>query len=102
MAVQAETRKFKVAEFYKLGEVGILSEDDPVELLDGQIMIMAPIGENHRTVVDALAEILPDRWEALGKLSLEGVTIEGLVDAAAAHHCELLPLTAEVASTFHH
>ena len=35
MAVQAETRKFKVAEFYKLGEVGILSEDDPVELLDG-------------------------------------------------------------------
>ena len=58
MAVQTETRKFKVAEFYKLGEVGILSEDEPVELLDGQIMIMAPIGENHRTVVDALAEIL--------------------------------------------
>jgi PIN domain nuclease of toxin-antitoxin system len=102
MAVQAETRKFKVAEFYKLGEVGILSKDDPVELLDGQIMIMAPVGENHRTVVDALAEILTDRREALGKLSLEDVTIEGLVDAAAAHHCELLPLTAEVASTFHH
>ena len=60
MAVQTETRKFKVAEFYKLGEVGILSEDDPVELLDGQIMVMAPIGENHRTVVDALAEILTD------------------------------------------
>ena len=49
MAVQTETRKFKVAEFYKLGQVGILSEDDPVELLDGQIMIMAPIGEIHRT-----------------------------------------------------
>ena len=44
MAVQTETRKFKVAEFYKLGEVGILSEDERVELLDGQIMIMAPIG----------------------------------------------------------
>jgi hypothetical protein len=43
MAIQAETRRFKVVEFYKLGEVGILSEDDPVELLDGQIMIMAPI-----------------------------------------------------------
>ena len=33
MAVQTEVRKFKVAEFYKLGEMGILSEDDPVELL---------------------------------------------------------------------
>src|ERR1700745_845643 len=64
MAVQAETRKLKVAEFYKLGEVGILSEDDPVELWDGQIIIMAPIGENHRTVVDALAEILTDQRKA--------------------------------------
>jgi Uma2 family endonuclease len=61
MAIHTETRRFKVAEFYKLGEVGILSEDDPVELLDGQIMIMAPIGENHRTVVDALAEIFTDQ-----------------------------------------
>ena len=39
--------------------------------------------------------------QALGKLSLKGVTIEGLVDVAAAHHCELLPLNAQVASTFH-
>ena len=58
--IWAVTRKFKFGEFYKLGEVEILSEDEPVELLDGQIMIMAPIGENHRTVVDALAEILTD------------------------------------------
>jgi Uma2 family endonuclease len=60
MTVQAQPRKFKIAEFYKLTEVGILSEDDRVELLDGQIMLMAPIGENHRTVVDALAEIFTD------------------------------------------
>jgi PIN domain nuclease of toxin-antitoxin system len=40
--------------------------------------------------------------QALGQLILEGETIEGLVDAAAAHRCELLPLTVQVASTFHH
>ena len=71
MAVQTETRKFKVAEFYKLGEVGILSEDDPVELLDGQIMLMAPIGENHRTVVDALAEILTDQRRARYRVGVQ-------------------------------
>jgi Uma2 family endonuclease len=71
MAVQTETRKFKVAEFYKLGEVGILSEDDPVELLDGQIMIMAPIGENHRAVVDALAEILTDQRKARYRVGVQ-------------------------------
>jgi Uma2 family endonuclease len=60
MEANTTTRKFKVREFYKLAEVGILSENDRVELLDGQIMVMAPIGENDRTVVDALAEIFID------------------------------------------
>jgi PIN domain nuclease of toxin-antitoxin system len=39
--------------------------------------------------------------QALGKLSLEGETVQGLVNAAVAHRCELLPLTVQVASTFH-
>lgn len=71
MAIQSETWKFKVAEFYKLGEVGILSEDDPVELLDGQIMIMAPIGENHRTIVDALTEIFTDQRKARYRVGVQ-------------------------------
>jgi Uma2 family endonuclease len=29
--------------------------------LNGQIMVMAPIGENHRTVVDLLAELFTDQ-----------------------------------------
>jgi Uma2 family endonuclease len=50
MATKTTPRKFSVEEFYKLAEVGVLSEDDRVELLDGQIMVMSPIGESHRTV----------------------------------------------------
>jgi len=61
MATEIATRRFNVREFHKLAEVGILGEDDRVELLDGQIMVMAPIGENHRTVVDLLAELLTDQ-----------------------------------------
>ena len=71
MAVQAQSRKFKVAEFYKLAEVGILSEDDRIELLDGQIMVMAPIGENHRTVVDALAEIFTDQRQGRYRVGVQ-------------------------------
>jgi Uma2 family endonuclease len=71
MGIQTETRKFKVAEFYKLAEVGILSEDDRVELLNGQIMLMAPIGENHRTVVDALAEIFTDQRQARFRVGVQ-------------------------------
>jgi Uma2 family endonuclease len=61
MATGTAARRFNVHEFHRLAEVGILGEDDRVELLDGQIMVMAPIGENHRTVVDLLAELFTDQ-----------------------------------------
>jgi Uma2 family endonuclease len=71
MDLETTTRRFKVSEFYKLAEVGILSEDDRVELLDGQIMVMAPIGENHRTVVDALAEIFTDHRQGRYRVGVQ-------------------------------
>jgi Uma2 family endonuclease len=71
MPVEAQTRKFTVTEFYKLAEAGILSEDDRVELLSGQIMVMAPIGENHRTVVDALAEIFTDQRQGRYRVGVQ-------------------------------
>jgi Uma2 family endonuclease len=61
MGTAIAARRFNVQEYHKLAEVGILGEDDRVELLDGQIMVMAPIGENHRSIVDSLAELFTDR-----------------------------------------
>jgi PIN domain nuclease of toxin-antitoxin system len=63
-----------------------------------------------RTLADATVDVsvsVISFWEmslkhALGELLLQGVTIEELVDAATTHRCNLLPLTVEVASTFHH
>ena len=49
-----EKRKFTVAEYYRMAEVGILHNTERVELLDGEIIVMAPIGEPHATVVDRL------------------------------------------------
>jgi Uma2 family endonuclease len=50
-----------VAEFDRLTAAGILSEDDRVELLDGQINVMAPIGDNHRWILDRLTEFLVEQ-----------------------------------------
>ena len=45
-------RKFTVDEYYRMGEVGILSPDKRTELLDGEIIVMAPIGSKHAFCVD--------------------------------------------------
>ena len=48
------TYRFTVGEYHRLGEAGILGEDDRVELLNGDLITMAPIGGEHRTLVDTL------------------------------------------------
>ena len=50
--VQLPLRRFTVDEYYAMGEAGILTEDDRVELIDGVIVEMAPVGSRHVGVVN--------------------------------------------------
>ncbi len=52
------TRRITVDEYYKMAEVGILKPDERVELLDGEIIQMSPIGIRHRNCVNNLTRIL--------------------------------------------
>ncbi len=61
MSAEVATYRFSVEEFNKLGEAGIFDENDRVELLDGEIIIMSPIGVQHAGVVMRLNSILPRR-----------------------------------------
>jgi hypothetical protein len=54
MAVQVTRRRFTVDEYHRMAEAGILSEDSRVELLDGEIVEMAPIGGRHAATVRRL------------------------------------------------
>ena len=50
-------RKFTVAEYYRLGAAGILSHTERVELIAGEIVVMAPIGIRHAGEVDRLTRL---------------------------------------------
>ena len=55
--VLAGRRRFTVDEYMALGEAGILHEDDRVELIDGEIIIMPPLGEPHESSTDWLTRL---------------------------------------------
>ncbi len=52
MAAVLERWRFTVDDYRRLAEVGILTEDDRVELLDGEIVRMSPIGDRHVAAVN--------------------------------------------------
>jgi Uma2 family endonuclease len=49
-------------DYYRLGEAGILRQDDRVELLEGQLVDMSPIGPRHAIITDNLNELLVTRF----------------------------------------
>lgn len=63
MSVQIAKRSFTVAEYNRMGETGILKEDDRVELIEGEIVEMSPIGRRHAACVDRLTEIFSERLQ---------------------------------------
>lgn len=50
--------RLDVDEYYRMAEAGILGEDDRIELIDGELIDMAPIGDDHAWTVVALNEAL--------------------------------------------
>lgn len=66
VVARPRVRRFTVQEYQRLGEVGILTEDDRVELLDGWILHRTPVGPTHFCIVthitELLASLLPSGW----------------------------------------
>ncbi|MEB3339981.1 Uma2 family endonuclease [Okeania sp.] len=54
MSVELERRQFTVKEYHQMAESGILTENDRVELIAGEIIKVAPIGIPHAGFVRRL------------------------------------------------
>jgi Uma2 family endonuclease len=58
MVAAPTPKRFTVAEYERLGELGFFHEDDRIELLDGEIIEMAAIGADHATTVRQLTRVV--------------------------------------------
>jgi Uma2 family endonuclease len=54
MSVQLARRLFTVEEYHQMTQAGIFTEDERVELIDGEVVEMTPIGSRHAACVRRL------------------------------------------------
>jgi Uma2 family endonuclease len=52
MSVEVSRRRFTADDYQRMGQAGILSEGDRVELIDGEVVAMTPIGPRHNASVN--------------------------------------------------
>lgn len=72
---RSKKRLFNVQEYYRMAEVGILRPDERVELINGEIIQMSPIGSRHGGCVNALNALL---GEIKGRIAI--VSIQNPLD----------------------
>ncbi len=57
MAVQLLRHRFTIEEYHRMGQAGILAEDARVELIEGEVVEMVPIGSHHAACVARLTHV---------------------------------------------
>jgi Uma2 family endonuclease len=70
MLTEVTKKLFTVDEFYRMADAGIFTEDDRVELIDGEIIQMSAIGCRHAACVDRANRFLT---EAFGRKAIVSV-----------------------------
>ena len=76
-AVPAQTstptrRRFTVEEFYAMAEAGVLGEEERVELLDGEVFVMAPMGAAHADITDLFDDFFKSSLRGRARVPVQG------------------------------
>lgn len=75
MALQLNRRRFTVDEYHRMSEVGVLAPEERVELLDGEVVKMGPIGAPHAGCVRRLDRLFQQRFGDVALVSVQTPTV---------------------------
>ena len=67
--------RFTIDDYHRMGEAGVVTDDDRVELLDGEIVAMSSIGIPHSSSVDRLTAFFGRRLGRRAILRVQGPII---------------------------
>lgn len=67
---EVDRHRFSIADFHRLAEAGILTENTRVELIKGKLIDMAPIGSRHGGLVNRLARL---RFVTVGRSAIVSI-----------------------------
>ena len=77
MAVDLKRYRFTRADYHRMAQTGILKPDVRVELIDGEIIEMNPIGRRHLSSVDRLNNFLAPRVAGAAIVRVQGSIVLG-------------------------
>lgn len=58
VTIMLTRHKLNMDDYYRMADAGILGEEDRIELIDGELIDMAPIGQGHIATVNSLNRAL--------------------------------------------
>ncbi|WP_017661944.1 Uma2 family endonuclease [Baaleninema simplex] len=70
-----KVRQLTVDEYHRMAEVGILHPDERVELLDGKILKMSPIGARHAAYVNRIVKLFLRWFDSRASVSVQNPII---------------------------
>ena len=72
MSAEPQKYYFTVDEYYRMGEAGFFLEGPHVELIDGEVIEMSPIGSSHAGCVDDLNSLLTGKVRRVATVRVQG------------------------------
>ena len=71
MLAELQERRFTSDEFYRMSEAGILGPDERLELIEGEIIQMSPIGDPHLLCVNQASELFVLAFAGKARVSVQ-------------------------------
>jgi len=71
MQIQVERWLLTVQDYHAMAEAGILGEDDRVELIEGELITMSPIGVRHMACVNILTKLFVKQFDGEAIVSVQ-------------------------------